>query len=86
MIPLTVCRAHAGSAKGRSTWRRVAPWASTTYRVIHTVNNYEHHENTVRGAARADHNMLRTVAGDFGAIDRAKLADLAQSSESRLPC
>ena len=50
---------------------RVAPWAGTAYGVIQAVNTYEHHENTVRGATRADRNMLRAITGDFGAIDRS---------------
>jgi hypothetical protein len=39
--------------------------------VLQAVNTYEHHEGTVRGATRADRNMLRTVTGDFGKVDRA---------------
>ena len=58
--------------------RRVAPWAGTAYGVIQAVNTYEHHENTVRGASRAERNMLRTVTGDFGHLDRASWATLSQ--------
>jgi phage/plasmid-like protein (TIGR03299 family) len=50
---------------------RVAPWAGTAHGVLQAVNTYEHHENTVRGGTRADRNMLRTVTGDFAALDRA---------------
>ena len=50
---------------------RVAPWAGTAHGVLQAVNTYEHHENTVRGATRAERNMLRTVTGDFSALDRA---------------
>lgn len=49
---------------------RVAPWARTAYGVIQAVNTYEHHEKSVRGSDRAERNMLRTVTGDFGDIDR----------------
>jgi len=50
---------------------RVAPWAGTAHGVLQAVNTYEHHENTVRGATRAERNMLRTVTGDFSSLDRA---------------
>lgn len=49
---------------------RVAPWAGTAFGVVQAVNTYEHHERTVRGAARADRNMLRTVSGEFAKLDR----------------
>lgn len=48
---------------------RCAPWAGTgtAHGVLAAVNTYEHHE----AAVRADRNMLRTVTGEFGALDRA---------------
>lgn len=49
---------------------RVAPWSGTAMGVIKAVNTYEHHGGTVRGATRAERNMLRAVTGDFGAVDR----------------
>jgi hypothetical protein len=55
---------------------RVAPWAGTAHGVLQAVNTYEHHEATVRGATRADRNMLRTVTGDFGRVDREALHQL----------
>lgn len=58
--------------------QRVSPWAGTAYGVIQAVNTYEHHEGTVRGATRADRNMLRTVTGDFGNIDRGSWASLSK--------
>lgn len=57
---------------------RVAPWAGTAQGVLKAVNTYEHHEGTVRGASRAERNMLRTVTGDFGKLDRSTLATLRQ--------
>ena len=51
--------------------QRVAPWAGTAMGVIKAVNTYEHHGGIVRGATRAERNMLRTVTGDFGTVDRA---------------
>jgi phage/plasmid-like protein (TIGR03299 family) len=55
---------------------RVAPWAGTAHGVLQAVNTYEHHEGTVRGASRADRNMLRTITRDFGKIDRATWKEL----------
>jgi phage/plasmid-like protein (TIGR03299 family) len=55
---------------------RVAPWAGTAHGVLQAVNTYEHHENVVRGADRAERNMLRTVTGEFGNIDRSTWSTL----------
>ena len=55
---------------------RVAPWAGTAHGVLQAVNTYEHHEATVRGATRAERNMLRTISGDFAQLDRTTLATL----------
>jgi phage/plasmid-like protein (TIGR03299 family) len=55
---------------------RVAPWAGTAHGVLQAVNTFEHHEGTVRGATRADRNMLRAITGDFGTLDRASWATL----------
>lgn len=49
---------------------RVEPWSGTAYGVLQAVNTYEHHEGIVRGADRAERNMLRTVSGDFSRVDR----------------
>lgn len=57
---------------------RVAPWAGTGHGVIQAVNTAEHHEGTVRGASRAERNMLRTVTGDFGDVDRSTWAGLSR--------
>lgn len=56
---------------------RVAPWAGTAHGVLQAVNTAEHHEGTVRGASRAERNMLRTVTGDFGNVDRSTWAELS---------
>lgn len=50
---------------------RVTPWAGTAFGVIQAMNTYEHHEGTVRGASRAERNMLKAVRGDFAELDRA---------------
>lgn len=56
---------------------RVAPWAGTAYGVLQAINTYEHHDRTVRGADRAARNMLRTVMGDFGDVDRSSWSKLS---------
>lgn len=56
---------------------RVAPWAGTAHGVLQAINTYEHHEGTVRGATRAERNMLRTVTGDFAALDMNTWKELA---------
>lgn len=53
---------------------RVAPWRGTAHGVVQAVNTYEHHEGIVRGTTRAERNMLRTVTGDFGRVDRSTVA------------
>jgi hypothetical protein len=50
---------------------RVAPWAGTAHGVLQAINTFEHYEATVRGASRSERNMLRTINGDFGQLDRA---------------
>jgi len=51
-------------------YMRCAPWTGTAHGVIQAVNTYEHHENTVRGGDRGERNVIRTVTGEFGTIDR----------------
>jgi len=55
---------------------RVAPWAGTAHGVVQAVSTYEQHLGVVRGATRAERNMLRTTTGDFGKTDRATLMTL----------
>ena len=49
---------------------RVAPWAGTAHGVLQAVNTFEHHEGIVRGTTRPERNMLRTISGDYTALDR----------------
>jgi hypothetical protein len=49
---------------------RVTPWTGTAQGVLQAVNTYEHHDITVRGAERSERNMLRSVTGQFGKLDR----------------
>lgn len=53
---------------------RVAPWSGTAHGVLQAVNTWEHHLGTVRGMARPERNMLRSVTGDFGRLDRSALS------------
>jgi phage/plasmid-like protein (TIGR03299 family) len=55
---------------------RVAPWKGTAFGVIQAVNTATHHEFTVRGAERAERNMLRTVTGEWDKLDRSTLDTL----------
>lgn len=70
-------------ALNRLYWydHRVAPWAGTAHGVVQAVNTYEHHEGIVRGAARPERNMLRTVTGDFGKLDRMTMTTLEKVME-----
>jgi phage/plasmid-like protein (TIGR03299 family) len=42
---------------------RVQPWAGTAYGVVQATNTYAHHIQTVRGAVRAERNMLNAITG-----------------------
>jgi phage/plasmid-like protein (TIGR03299 family) len=55
---------------------RVTPWRGTAWGVVQAVNTYTHHEQTVRGATRAERNMLRAVNGTTDTLDRATLTTL----------
>ncbi|UGQ10536.1 DUF932 domain-containing protein [Yinghuangia sp. ASG 101] len=57
---------------------RVAPWKGTAYGVLQAVNTYTHHEQTVRGAQRAERNMLRAVTGGVDDLDHDTLTTLAR--------
>lgn len=76
-------RARTHAAKQRDEldrlWRhdaRVSPWSGTAYGVMQAVNTWTHHEQTVRGATRAERNMTRAVTGGVDQLDRATLATL----------
>lgn len=57
---------------------RVAPWSGTAYGVLQAVNTYTHHEGIVRGADRAERNMLRAVTGGVDKLDTDTLATLTK--------
>ncbi|MEV5896686.1 DUF932 domain-containing protein [Nonomuraea fuscirosea] len=55
---------------------RVSPWKGTAFGVVQAVNTFTHHEQTVRGAARAERNMHRMVTGGVDELDLATLHTL----------
>ena len=55
---------------------RAAPWRGTAWGVLQAVNTYAHHEGTVRGADRAERNMLNAVTGKTDDLDRETLDTL----------
>lgn len=82
-IPSTPGRAQTLAVTKQDTLRRlwnddprVSPWAGTAYGVLQAVNTYTHHEQTVRGAGRAERNMLRAVTGGVDELDRSTLTTL----------
>jgi phage/plasmid-like protein (TIGR03299 family) len=58
--------------------QRVAPWHGTGWGVVQAVNTYTHHEGIVRGAERAERNMLNAVTGRTDDLDQQTIATLAQ--------
>jgi phage/plasmid-like protein (TIGR03299 family) len=56
--------------------QRVAPWRGTAWGVVQAVNTYVHHEGVVRGAGRAERNMLNAVTGRTDELDQATLREL----------
>lgn len=56
---------------------RVAPWKNSAYGVVAAVNTAVHHEFSVKGMERAERNMLRTIEGDWAAVDGGALRLLA---------
>jgi phage/plasmid-like protein (TIGR03299 family) len=57
--------------------QRVAPWRGTGWGVLQAVNTYTHHEGIVRGAERAERNMLNAVTGRTDELDQQTLGTLA---------
>jgi phage/plasmid-like protein (TIGR03299 family) len=57
--------------------QRVAPWHGTGWGVLQAVNTYTHHEGIVRGAQRAERNMLNAVTGRTDDLDHQTLDTLA---------
>lgn len=63
---------------------RVSPWAGTAYGVIQAVNTFGHHEGKVRGAHRAERNMLNAVTGKTDQMDIDTVAMLSRVLDRRL--
>src|SRR5215475_14511724 len=55
---------------------RVTPWRGTAWGVVQAVNTYVHHEQSVRGAGRAERNMQRAVDGGIDQLDTTTLNTL----------
>jgi hypothetical protein len=55
---------------------RVAPWRGTAWGVLQAVNTYKHHKAAVRGAGRAERNMLNAVTGRTDDLGRETLQTL----------
>lgn len=56
---------------------RVAPWKNNAWGVLQAVNTAVHHELPVKGAERAERNMLRTVSDEWQKIGQETLRILA---------
>ena len=57
---------------------RVSPWKGTAFGVVQAVNTREHHLATVKGATRTERNMLRSVKGEWQALDADTLGTLTK--------
>lgn len=56
---------------------RVAPWKGTAFGALQAFNTYEHHEARAnKGTVRLEKNMLRTIKGEYDALDRDNYAVL----------
>lgn len=49
---------------------RVTPWHGTAFGAVQALNTYAHHVQTVKGAERAERNLLNAVKGVTGQADR----------------
>jgi len=82
-LPESEGRAHANAERKREALTRlydhdgrVAPWRCTAWGVLQAVNTHKHHEGVVRGAERAERNMLNAVTGVTDDLDRETLETL----------
>ena len=55
---------------------RVAPWAGTAWGVRQAVNTHGQHEGIVRGASRAERNMINTINGTVEDTDNEAMSVL----------
>ena len=56
---------------------RVTPWRGTGWGVLQAVNTYRRHEGIIRGAERAERNMLNAVTGRTDELDLETLDTLS---------
>jgi phage/plasmid-like protein (TIGR03299 family) len=52
---------------------RVSPWKGTAFGVMQAVSTWSHHMQTVRGAERAERNMLNAITGQTAKADNDTL-------------
>jgi phage/plasmid-like protein (TIGR03299 family) len=83
-LPETTGRSRTMAERKRETLtrlydhdQRVAPWRGTGWGVLQAVNTYAHHEGIVRGAERAERNMLNAVTGRTDDLDQQTLGTLS---------
>jgi phage/plasmid-like protein (TIGR03299 family) len=57
---------------------RVSPWKGTAFGVVQAVNTHAHHVQTVKGATRTERNMLRSVKGEWQALDASTVSTLSR--------
>jgi phage/plasmid-like protein (TIGR03299 family) len=65
----------------RKLWihdNRVSPWRNTAFGVVQAVNTWTHHLQTVRGAERAERNMLNAITGATAKSDDETLGLLSK--------
>jgi phage/plasmid-like protein (TIGR03299 family) len=84
--------AEDASKRSRTIWENKRDTLSNTYfkdpmmnnmqgtalGVIQAINTYETHYATVKSVSRFERNITKTIKGDFGELDRATVAALAQ--------
>lgn len=57
---------------------RVSPWKGTAFGVVQAVNTHAHHVQTIKGATRTERNMLRSVKGEWQALDDSTMSTLTK--------
>lgn len=57
---------------------RVSLWQGTAFGVVQAVNTFAHHEQSVRGAVRAERNMHRMITGGVDELDQNTLKTLVR--------
>lgn len=84
-LPDAQGRSRANAERKRDTLtrlydhdQRVAPWHGTGWGVLQAVSTYAHHEGIVRGAERAERNMLNAVTGRTDDLEQQILDTLAR--------